>query len=156
MNATNDSLLHEIYNFNAEINGIHMGKYTAKKDIPFTYTDYKFKIDSVYRVLNYLQITKTGIIVIDKENVSIDRFRMLPYKSSKEFKDNPTEATTRLLVEVPKLSLKNTDWGYENANLFVNVGTISIDSINVRILDQKNQTVVQQAKKDAENRVQPL
>lgn len=156
MNATNDSLLHEIYNFNAEINGIHMGKYTAKKDIPFTYTDFKFKIDSVYSVLNDLQIAKTGTIAIDKENVSIDRFRMLPYKSSKEFKDNPTEATTRLLVEVPKLSLKNTDWGYENADLFVNIGTISIDSINVRILDQKNQTVVQQAKKDAENRVQPL
>src|SRR5690606_37476710 len=70
--------------------------------------------------------------------------------------DNPTEATTRLLVEVPKLSVKSTDWGYENADLFVNVGTISIDSINVSILDQKNQTVVQQAKKDTENRVQAL
>src|SRR5690606_32950108 len=119
-------------------------------------TDYKFKIDSVYSVLNDLQIAKTGSIAIDKENVSIDRFRMLPYKSSKEFKNNQTETTTRLLVEVPKLALKNTDWGYENANLFVNIGSISIDSINVRILDQKNQTVVQQAKKEAEKVVQPL
>ena len=59
VNATNDTLFHEVFNFNAEINGIHMGKYTAQKDIPFTYTDYTFKIDSFYSRINDLQIVKS-------------------------------------------------------------------------------------------------
>lgn len=156
MNSFGDSLLHEVYNFNAEINGIHMGKYTAKKDIPFTYTDYKFKIDSVYSVVNDMQIVKSKAIKVDKESIYIDDFTMQPYISSKKFKNSNTQSNTRLLVEVPKLAIKNMDWGYDKLDLYVNIGAIDIDSINVKILDQKKQTVFQQAKKDAEKIIQPL
>jgi len=156
MTSGNDTLLHEVFNFNSEIDGIHMGEYTAKKDIPFTYTDYSFKIDSIYSVVNDLQIVKSAKIEIDKDNISVNNFRMLPYKTSKEFKQNAIETNTRILVDVPKLTLKNTDWGYNNDDLYVKIGTISIDSINVRILDQKNQTVAQQAKNDIEKVAQPL
>lgn len=156
MTSGNDTLLHEVFNFNSEIDGIHMGEYTAKKDIPFTYTDYSFKIDSIYSVVNDLQIVKSAKIEIDKDNISVNNFRMLPYKTSKEFKQNAVETNTRILVDVPKLTLKNTDWGYNNDDLYVKIGAISIDSINVRILDQKNQTVAQQAKKDIEKVPQPL
>jgi len=154
--SANDTLLHEIFNFNAEVDGIHMGTYTANKDIPFTYTDYNFKIDSVYSVVNDLQIVKSSEITVTKDDILVSNFRMLPYKTAKEFKQNQTETNTRILVDVPKLMLKHTDWGYKNSNLYVNIGTIAIDSINVRILDQKNQTVFQQAKKDAEKMIQPL
>ncbi len=156
MTTGNDTLLHEVFNFNAEVNGIHMGEYTAKKDIPFTYTDYHFKIDSLYSLVNDLQIIKSKEIEIDKDNISVTNFRMLPYKTSKEFKQNSTETNTRILVDVPKLTLKNTDWGYHNSDLFVKIETISIDSINVNILDQKEQTVLQQVQKDAEKVIKPL
>src|SRR5690606_13350912 len=108
MNSSGDSLLHEVYNFNAEIDGIHMGAYTIDKNIPFTYTDYTFKIDSIYSVVNGLQIAKSGTITINQQNLSIDHFRLLPYVSSKEFKNNRTRSNTRFLVEVPILSLKDT------------------------------------------------
>src|SRR5690606_23841238 len=156
MNTTNDSLLHEIYNFNAEINGIHMGKYTTKKDIPFTYTDYRFKIDSVYSVVNDLQFAKSNTIEIDKDHVVINNFKLLPYVSAKDFRSNETNSNTRLLVDVPKLELKNTDWGYNNLDLYVKINDIVIDSMNVQILDQKEKTVLQQAKRDAEKIIQPL
>src|SRR5690606_21048408 len=156
MTTGNDTLLHEVFNFNAEVNGIHMGEYTAKKDIPFTYTDYHFKIDSLYSLVNDLQIIKSKEIEIDKDNISVTNFRMLPYKTSKEFKQNSTETNTRILVDVPKLTLKNTDWGYHNSDLFVKIEKISIDSINGNILDQKEQTVLQQVQKDAEKVIKPL
>src|SRR5690606_27312380 len=35
MNVTNDTLLHELFNFNAPTDGIHMGEYTTTKDLPF-------------------------------------------------------------------------------------------------------------------------
>lgn len=156
MNATNDSLLHEVFNFNAEIDGIHMGEYTAKKDIPFTYTDYNFKIDSIYSVVNDLQIIKSNSIIIDKDNIAINNFKLLPYKTSKEFRNTETETNSRLLVDVPKLTLKNTDWGYNNADFFVKIDAISIDSINVKILDQKEKTAFQKAIKETEKAVKPL
>lgn len=156
MTSGNDTLLHEVFNFNSEINGIHMGEYTAQKDIPFTYTDYSFKVDSIYSVVNDLQIVKSEKIEIDKDNISVSNFRMLPYRSSKEFQQNHSESNTRILVDVPKLTLKSTDWGYNNnTDFFVKVGSISIDSINVKILDQK-QNVLNQAKKDAQKTAQPL
>lgn len=156
MNVTNDTLLHELFNFNATIDGIHMGEYTTTKDIPFTYTDYRFKIDSVYSVVNDLQFAKSNTIEIDKDHVVINNFKLLPYVSAKDFRSNETTSNTRLLVDVPKLELKNTDWGYNNLDLYVKINDIVIDSMNVQILDQKEKTVLQQAKKDAEKIIQPL
>src|SRR5690606_2834201 len=143
MTPGNDTLLNDVFNFNAEVNGIHMCEYTAQKDIPFTYTDYHFKIDSLYSLVHDLLIITSKEIEIDHDNISVTNFRMLPYKTSKEIKQNSTETNTRILVDVPKLTLKNTDWGYHNSDLFVKIETISIDSINVNILDQKEQTVLQ-------------
>src|SRR5690606_28633713 len=108
MNVTNDTLLHELFNFNATIDGIYMGEYTTTKDIPFTYTDYRFKIDSVYSVVNDLQFAKSNTIEIDKDHVVINNFKLLPYVSAKDFRSNETNSNTRLLVDVPKLELKNT------------------------------------------------
>lgn len=156
MNTAGDSLLHEVHNFNAEIDGVHMGEYTVEKDIPFTYTDYKFSIDSLYSVVNDLQVVKSGTVDIGKGHLEIENFRLLPYISRSEFRNRETSSNSRVLVEVPKLSLKGTDWGYDREDLFVNIGNIGIDSISVRILDQKKQTVFQQAKKDAEKIIRPL
>lgn len=156
MNSFGDSLLHEMFNFNAEIDGIHMGTYTIDKDIPFTYTDYAFKIDSIYSVVNDLQMVKSNSIVIDKENIVINNFKLLPYVSSKDFRSRKINSSTRLLVDVPKLQLKNTDWGYEKNDLYVNIGSVFIDSVHVQILDQKEQTLVQQPKNEHEKTVQPL
>ncbi|HLW63211.1 MAG TPA: hypothetical protein VKY33_07390, partial [Flavobacterium sp.] len=156
MNSSGDSLLHEMFNFNAEIDGIHMGTYTIDKDIPFTYTDYSFKIDSLYSVVNDLQFAKTNSILIDKENIVINNFKLLPYVSSKDFRSRKINSSTRLLVDVPKLQLKNTDWGYEENDLYVNIGNVFIDSVLVQILDQKEQTLAQQPKNEHEKTVQPL
>lgn len=157
MDSSGDSLLREVFNFNAEVDGIHMGTYTVDKDIPFTYTDYSFKIDSLYSVVNDLQIAKSGTITIEQHHISVDHFRLLPYVSSQEFKNNETHSNTRLLVEVPKLSFKNTDWGYDDANeLYVRVGTIAIDSMNVKILDQKEDKTVHKKEEVLEKPVQSL
>ncbi len=157
LSAGGDTLLQQVHNFNAEIDGIHMGEYTKGKDIPFTYTDYVFKVDSVYSKMNDFQYIKTGEINIDKNNFDMAKFRIFPNLSSKEFKENETESNTRLNLEVPLLNLKKTDWGYDNNNdFFVSIGQINIDSIRFNILDQKKQTVFQQAKKDAEKIIQPL
>lgn len=152
-----DSLLQRAYNFNAEIEGIHMGVYTEGKDIPFTYTDYKFSFDSIYTKLNDFQYATTKKIDITKDHIEVKEFRLFPNLSSEEFKKRATQSNTRLDLEVPELQLRNTDWGYNKDNEFyVKVGKIDIDSIRFNILDQKHQTVFQEAKKSSEKFIQPL
>src|SRR5690606_38337316 len=149
MSSAGDTLYHKIYNLNANIDGIHMGEYTVKKDIPFTYTDYKFKIDSVYSLLNRDQFLTTGYVDISSQHILIDNVKIYPLWSSKEFKTNQTHSNTRMSLSIPKVKLTHTDWGYDPYNLYVKVGGIEIDSIQFHITDQKNQKVVQQAKVDA-------
>ena len=157
LSSSGDTLLQEVHNFNVQVNGVHMGQYTQGKKIPFTYTDYNFKIDSVYSKMNDFQFIKTGAITIDKENFNMNDFKIYPNLTSKEFKENETQSNTRLNLEVPLLNLKQTDWGYDEHDAFyVNVGKINIDSIRFNILDQKKQTVFQQAHQDAEKIIQPL
>lgn len=156
MSSAGDTLYYKIYNLNANIDGIHMGEYTVKKDIPFTYADYKFKIDSVYSLLNRDQFLTTGYVDISSQHILIDNVKIYPLWSSKEFKTNQTHSNTRMSLSIPKVKLTHTDWGYDPYNLYVKVGGIEIDSIQFHITDQKNQKVVQQAKVDAEKIVQPL
>lgn len=157
MSQAGDTLLQEVHNFNVQVDGVHMGKYTKGKNIPFTYQDYNFKIDSVYSKMNDFQFIKTGAITIDKENFNMNDFRIYPNLTSNEFKNKETNSNTRLNLEVPLLNLKETDWGYnQDDQFYVNVGKINIDSIRFNILDQKKQTVFQQAHRDAEHIVQPL
>lgn len=155
MTNAGDTLLYKVYNLNASIDGIHMGEYTVKKDIPFTYTDYKFKIDSVYTLLNQDQFMKSGYIDVSMNHILVDNVRLFPLLSSKQFKANETQSNTRMNISIPKVKLTHTDWGYDKTDFFVKVGGIEIDSINFHITDQKNQTVIQQAKKDAEKIIQP-
>lgn len=156
MTSGGDSLLNQLHNLSAKIDGIHMGEYTKDKDIPFTYQDYEFSIDSVYSKMNDFQYIKSDAILIDKSNFDMTNFRIFPSINSKTFKNNQTNSNTRLNLQVPKVNLKGTDWGYNKLEFYVNVAQINIDSINFNILDQKKQTVFQQAKKDAENIIQPI
>ena len=157
MTSGGDTLLNQLHNMNVEVDGVHMGKYTQKKDIPFTYENYHFKIDSVYSKMNDFQYIKSGAIAIDKENFDMNNFRIYPAITSSQFKNTETESNTRLNLQVPLVNLKKTDWGYDqNNDFYLSIGQINIDSINFNILDQKKQTVFQQAKKDAEKVIQPL
>lgn len=156
LTSSGDTLLYKVYNMNATIGGIHMGAYTVKKDIPFTYTDYKIKIDSVYTLLNNDQFLKSGYIDVSQQHILMDHVNLYPILSSKEFKAKETQSNTRMNISVPKVKLTHTDWGYDQSDFYVKVGGIEIDSIQFHITDQKNQTVVQQAKKDAEKIIQPV
>lgn len=140
LNAAGDSLLHEVFNFNTEVDGIHMGNYTVDKKIPFTYTDYSFKIDSIYSVINDLQVVKSGAININPKHIEIEGLRLLPTITSEEFVEYQDDSYARLTAEIPHLLLQNTDWGFDNEdNLYVKIAEIAIDSANLRILNQ-NQT----------------
>lgn len=156
MSTDGQERLQELYNINLEVDGVHLGKYTQDKDIPFTYTHFKIRCDSVFSKLNEFQHIKTQAITVDPNHLDLDQFRIIPDIDRTTFKNQTTSSNTRMDVVVPKLRLTGTDWGYIDNQFFLKIGSINIDSINFKILDQKKQTVFQAAKKQAEQVIQPL
>ncbi|WP_430614183.1 hypothetical protein [Flavobacterium sp. JP2137] len=156
MSTDGQERLQELYNINMEIDGVYLGKYTQEKDIPFTYTHFKIRCDSVFSKLNEFQHIKTQAISVDPNHLDMDQFRIIPDIDRKTFKAARTSSNTRMDVVVPKLRLTGTDWGYIENKFFLKIQAINIDSINFKILDQKVQTVFQAAKKQAEHVIQPL
>ena len=156
LNPTGDTLLYKVYNLNMSLDGIHMGEKTATKKIPFTYTDYKFKIDSIYSLVNNDNFIKSDYVDISSQHILIDNVRLYPIINSTDFKHQKTHSNTRMNVSIPKVKLTHTDWGYDKEDLYVNIGGILIDSVQFHITEQKKQTVLQQAKKDAEKIIQSI
>lgn len=148
--------LHEVHNLNLNLYGIHMGQYTVDKNIPFTYTDYAIHIDSAFTQLNEVHQVKTGEIIVDNKQFFMDKFLLYPDISKKNFQEETTETNTRMRVEIPKMHLQGTDWGYKKQDFYVNIKGIEIDEAAFQILDQKDQTVFQEAKKEASKIIQPL
>jgi len=135
LNATGDSLLYELFNFNTEVDGIHASAHTLGKKIPFTYTDYSFQIDSVYGVINNLQFLKSGAVKVTPKHIELENLRVLPALDSKALADMYEDGSTRFCAEVPYLSIHNADWGFDDKDkLFVNITTLEMDSINLKAL----------------------
>lgn len=143
-NATADTLLNRIYNLNAQIDVLKMGDYIESKELPFTYSDYQFSIDSLFTKINTLQYLRTDAIKIDKSNFDMVNFRLLPINEIHDKKQK-----SRFDIAVPKINLKGTDWGIENEAFYLNIAQINIDSINFNILNKKQTAIHQQAEIDS-------
>ncbi|MDM1406369.1 hypothetical protein [Myroides sp. DF42-4-2] len=137
-----DLRIQEIYNFNAELKGIHMGVETQDKPIPFTYKDYVMSCDSMYSLINNNHRLKIGSIQINQDQINTSNLSLQPLLELKE----KSELPPRLLsIEAPALVFKGTDWGYKNQTAFY----LHIDSIKtpaVRIAVQENTASLQKPK----------
>lgn len=149
--------LQEVYNFNTSVSGVFFGSQTIEKAIPFTYKKFTVSCDSLFSRMNEYQHITIGKIQVTPNYLDVEDVKVIPELSSKAFKNTATTANTQLDVTIPKLRLTDTDWGYDNNDAFyLKIHHIAIDSINFKILDQKEHTVFQEAKKQAEKVIQPL
>ena len=147
-NSTADTLLNSVFNLNAKIEVLKMGDYIKSKDLPFTYSDYEFSVDSVFSKLNDIQFVKANAIRIDKSNFDMVNFRILPAVDATTFKNVKKNSKSRLEIIVPKVNLKGTDWGIENNSFYLKLAQVNIDSIDFHILDKHKQNNLTTIKTD--------
>ncbi len=130
-------VINEVFNFSADIAGVHFGMETKDKPIPFTYEKYTMTCDSVYNRLNELHTLRIGNITIDPDKLIANKIAIRPIEQQIDSLDNDN----LLLVNIPKLELLGTDWGYkDNKDFFVEVNTIQTDSTSFKVLQKKHKT----------------
>lgn len=145
-------LINEVFNFNADILGVHFGMETKNKPIPFTYEKYTMSCDSVYNRLNDLHRLKIGSIQIDPDKFIANKITIRPIRQQID----SLEKDNLLLLNIPKLELLGTDWGYrDNRDFYVEISTIQTDSTSFKVL-QKKQKTQKEIKKTAQKVLPPL
>lgn len=147
-NRANHTRLNEVYNFNADITGVHFAQEVKEKGLPFSYEGYTMSCDSVYNKLNDWHKLTLGKVIINPTSLEVNQISVEPF--SKTVNSNNLEKNL-LSVNIPKVSLTGTDWGYrDEKHFYLQIGKIETDSTAITIKNNKLQediTVAEQQPK---------
>ncbi|MGL5276819.1 hypothetical protein [Myroides sp.] len=147
-NRANHTRLNEVYNFNADITGVHFAQEVKEKGLPFSYEGYTMSCDSVYNKLNDWHKLTLGKVIINPTSLEVNQVSVEPF--SKTVNSNNLEKNL-LSVNIPKVSLTGTDWGYrDEKHFYLQIGKIETDSTAITIKNNKLKediTVAQQQPK---------
>lgn len=134
-NRANHTRLNEVYNFNADITGVHFAQEVKEKGLPFSYEGYTMSCDSVYNKLNNLHKLTLGKVIINPTSLEVNQVSVEPF--SKTVNSNNLEKNL-LSVNIPKVSLTGTDWGYrDEKHFYLQIGKIETDSTAISIKNNK-------------------
>jgi len=134
-NRANHTRLNEVYNFNADITGVHFAQEVKEKGLPFSYEGYTMSCDSVYNKLNNLHKLTLGKVIINPTSLEVNQVSVEPF--SKTVNSNNLEKNL-LSVNIPKVSLTGTDWGYrDEKHFYLQIGKIETDSTAITIKNNK-------------------
>ncbi|MDM1368870.1 DUF748 domain-containing protein [Myroides marinus] len=134
-NRANHTRLNEVYNFNADITGVHFAQEVKEKGLPFSYEGYMMSCDSVYNKLNDWHKLTLGKVIINPTSLEVNQVSVEPF--SKTVNSNNLEKNL-LSVNIPKVSLTGTDWGYrDEKHFYLQIGKIETDSTAITIKNNK-------------------
>lgn len=134
-NRANHTRLNEVYNFNADITGVHFAQEVKEKGLPFSYEGYTMSCDSVYNKLNDWHKLTLGKVIINPTSLEVNQISVEPF--SKTVNSNNLEKNL-LSVNIPKVSLTGTDWGYrDEKHFYLQIGKIETDSTAITIKNNK-------------------
>ena len=106
--------LANVSNFTIDFDGVRFNERTADKKIPFKYSDFDIKLDSMFFVIKDQQILRARKVRFNDTDFELDNFTMKPLKMNRNlYVPNETEVDL-LDIETPLLSLSKMDWGFTN------------------------------------------
>ncbi|MGV0752485.1 hypothetical protein [Empedobacter brevis] len=107
-----------VSNFSIDFDGVRFNEKTADKKIPFKYSDFEIKLDSMFFVVKDKQLIKARKVRFNETDFELDNFSMKPLKmNGKLYVPNDSEADL-LDIETPLLSLTKMDWGFTSEDKF--------------------------------------
>lgn len=125
---TNQELQQQLFNLSATIEGIHFGKYTKSKPIPFLYSDFSITCDSVFSALKNQQTLTAHQIAITPDHVAVKNVKIASVDAVQTDRPLPLE------MEIPDFQLTRTDWGYDaENNFFIEIDKAKIDSLSIAV-----------------------
>jgi hypothetical protein len=130
--------LANVSNFTIDFDGVRFNERTADKKIPFKYTDFDIKLDSMFFVIKDRQILRARKVKFNDTDFELDHFTMKPLKMNGKFYiPNDTEADL-LDIETPLLSLSKMDWGFTGEDkLYFKTDLIRFKQPKINIIQGK-------------------
>lgn len=134
-NRADHTRLNEVYNFNADITGVLFAKEVKEKGLPFSYEGYAMSCDSVYNKLNDWHKLTLGKIAVSPTSLEINKITITPSLQTKSTIDLGKNLLT---VNIPKVKLTGTDWGYKDEkHFYLQIAKIETDSTVISIKNNK-------------------
>ncbi|MCF6131642.1 hypothetical protein [Flavobacterium wongokense] len=116
-----------VHNINLNVDGIIINDNILKDKIPFEYSDYKFRCDSLYYHPNEFYHYQTKKIQTTKTDLRIDGFKMTPQYSRREFVSKIPKEKDLYTLSCDSINISNLDWGFNKDDLFVYCGVINLE-----------------------------
>lgn len=130
--------LANVSNFDINFEGVRFNEKTVNKKIPFRYSNFEIKLDSMFFVIKDKQIIRAKKVRLNTETFELEKFTMKPLKINGQYYiPNDTEADL-LDIESPYLSLTKMDWGFTSEDkLFFETDLIQFKKPKITIITAK-------------------
>ena len=140
-NANGKQQLAKIRNINIDFDGIRFNERTLEKKIPFKFQEFQIKIDTLFFRLNEHQYMVSSQLKWNDNELLMNDYRLKPIKTNgKKYLPNTTSADI-FDVEAPKLTLSNTDWGFDNRDKFYfKADLIKFKEPTINIISARNES----------------
>lgn len=140
INVKNNKAVLSVSNINLNLDGIIITDKTLDNKIPFQFANYKLNCDSIYYHPNEFYHIKTNTITSTKLGLTIDKFRMLPTYSRREFVSKiPAEKDIYTLL-CDSVSLTKINWGFKADDFFFHCNAIDLNNLSANIYRSKEPT----------------
>lgn len=130
--------LANVSNFDINFEGVRFNEKTINKKIPFKYSDFEIKLDSMFFVIKDKQIIRARKVKLNQETFELEQFTMKPLKiNGSQYVPNNTESDL-LDIESPYLALTKMDWGFTDEDkLFFETDLIQFKKPRITIITAK-------------------
>ncbi|GEM_PF-266708 len=137
---TGNRHLAKVSNISIDFDGVRFNERTKDKKIPFRFSDFEIKVDSMFFVIKDHQLMKSKKVKLNNTDFELNDFIMKPLKmNGKNYLPNETDIDL-FDIKTPLLKLSNMDWGFTNQDkLFFKTDLIRFKSPNITILKAKSE-----------------
>lgn len=133
MMSVKDKAVLSAHNINLNLDGIVITDDILDNKIPFQFNDYKLSCDSLYYHPNEFYHIKTNKIKTTKTDLKIDKFKMLPTYSRREFVSKIPKEKDLYTVLCDSINISKIDWGFKEDNFFFYCNVIALDKVATNI-----------------------
>lgn len=133
-----------VSNFSIDFDGVRFNERTADKKIPFRYSAFDIKLDSMFFVVKDQQLIRARKVRFNETDFELDNFLMKPLKmNGKMYVPNDSE-NDLLDIESPLLSLSKMDWGFTSEDkLYFKTDLIKFKNPKITIISAKPENKVE-------------
>ncbi len=137
LHAKSNKAILSLQHINLQLEGIVVTEQIMTHKIPFQFSNYKLRCDSLYYQPNAFYQINAKQLIATKNNLKIDQFELLPTFSRQQFVSKLTHEKDLYTLRCKSMNLGKMDWGFRNEDLFVHSGLVKLDEVSANIYRSK-------------------